>query len=238
VSGFGRVGPARTTQAPQRSEERSEARPVEATEGRRSPGGPRRRHEREAGRPVGATAAGESSREVSETRLCLLAAHGHPIAALGPRPRTTNWPSSPMGSPPATRRVKIASIDSPTPHTCHPTWEANSSTDRGFPTGAPTDLPLTSLETHLESSRLQPANPSPSQGHYRTPDTFQQIPFLSSATWPETCLLPQGGGPAVCVRLYRGYSIRSGCSEGVRETLQKSTPEQRLRLALRASLSH
>jgi hypothetical protein len=173
VSGFGRVGPARTTQAPQRSEERSEARPVEATEGRRSPGGPRRRHEREAGRPVGATAAGESSRKVSETRLCFQRANGHPIAALGPRPRTTNCPSSPTGEAQAIRREKIASIDSPTPTSCHPTWEASSSTDRGFPTGAPTVSTPTSLETHLESSRLQPANPSPSQGHYRTPDKFQ-----------------------------------------------------------------
>jgi len=195
VSGFGRVGPARTTQAPQRSEERSEARPVEATEGRRSPGGPRRRHEREAGRPGADATAGESSREVSDARLCLLAAHGHPIAALGPRSRIANCPSSPTGEAQAIRRVKIASIDSPTPTSCHPTWEASGSTDRGFPTGAPTDLPLTSLETHLESSRLQPANPSPSQVQYRTPDKFQQMSFLLSATWPETCLLPQGGVP-------------------------------------------
>jgi hypothetical protein len=195
VSGFGRVGPARPTQAPQRSEERSEARPVEATEGRRSPGGPRRRHEREAGGAGAATAAGESSREVSDSRLCVWRANGHPIAALGPRPRIANCPSSPMGEAPAIRPVKIPSFDSPSLHTCHPSWEASSSTDCGFPTGAPTVSTPTSLETHLESSRLQPANPSPSQGHYRTPDKFQQMPFLSSATWPETCLLPQGGVP-------------------------------------------
>jgi hypothetical protein len=195
VSGFGRVGPARTTQAPQRSEERSEARPVEATEGRRSPAGPRRRHEREAGRPVGATAAGESSRKVSDARLCFQRASGHPIAALGPRPRIANCPSSPMGEAPAIRPVKIPSFDSPSLHTCNPTWEANSSTDRGFPTGAPTVSTPTSLESPWQSSRLQPANPSPSQVHYRTPDTFQQMSFLSSATWPETCLLPQGGVP-------------------------------------------
>jgi hypothetical protein len=195
VSGFGRVDPARTTQAPQRSEERSEARPVEATEGRRSPGGPRRRHEWEAGRPVGATAAGESSRKVSETRLCFQRANGHPIAALGPRPRIANCPSSPTGEAQAIRPVKIPPFDSPPTNTCHPSWEANSSTDRGFLSGAPTVPTPTSLETHLESSRLQPANPSPSQVHYRTPDKFQQMPFLSSATWPETCLLPQGGVP-------------------------------------------
>jgi hypothetical protein len=195
VSGFGRVGPARTTQAPQRSEERSEARPVEATEGRRSPGGPRRRHEREAGRPGADATAGESSRKVSDARLCVWRAYGHPIAALGPRPCTTNCPSSPMGEAPATRPVKIASIDSPTPTSCHPTWEASTSSLTGFPTGAPTVPTPTSLETHLESSRLQPANPSPSQIHYRTPDKFQQMSFLLSATWPETCLLPHGGVP-------------------------------------------
>jgi len=195
VSGFGRVDPARTTQAPQRSEERSEARPVEATEGRRSPGGPRRRHKREAGRSGADATAGESSRKVSDARLCLLAAHGHPITALGPRPRTTNWPSSPMGETPATRPVKIASIDSPSTNTCNPTWEASTSSLTGFPSGAPTVPTPTSLETHLESSQLQPANPSPSQIQYRTPDTFQQMPFLLSATWPETCLLPQGGVP-------------------------------------------
>jgi hypothetical protein len=195
VSGFGRVGPARTTQAPQRSEERSEARPVEATEGRRSPGGPRRRHEWEAGRPGADATAGESPRKVSGSRLCIWRAGGHPIAALGLWPCTTNCPSSPTGETQAIRREKIPSFDSPPPHTCHPTWEASSSTDPGFPSGAPTVSTPTSLETHLESSRLQPANPSPSQGQYRTPDTFQQMPFHFSATWPETCLLPHGGVP-------------------------------------------
>jgi hypothetical protein len=118
-------------------------------------------------------------------------------------PNRCTWPTAShsqlakfsYGETPATRPVKIASIDSPSTNTCNPTWEASTSSLTGFPSGAPTVPTPTSLETHLESSQLQPANPSPSQIQYRTPDTFQQMPFLLSATWPETCLLPQGGVP-------------------------------------------